>query len=320
MRGTRNLALALVLLALAITGPARAGEKAVIAHRGASGYLPEHTLEAYALAYGLGADYIEPDLVVTRDGRLVALHDIYLEGTTDVEAQFPDRKRADGKWYAADFTLEDLKQLRVHERVAGRFPELKSRFEIPTFEEVIELVQGLNGTMGRNVGLYPELKQPSFHRDAALPMEERAIKVLAAYGYSGPDARVFVQCFEPDSLKRLRDELGCTLPLIQLISSSDRQKDLHTREGLKAVARYANGIGPDKKLIEANPAFVAWAHAENLLVHPYTMRSDELPASYASAEVELRRFYIEYDVDAVFTDFPDVAAQWLKEAGLRQGR
>ena len=307
----------LAVCAAVLCAPAMAGEKLVIAHRGASGYLPEHTLEAYAMAYGMGADYIEPDLVMTRDGRLVALHDIHLEGTTDVEQRYPDRKRADGKWYAADFTFDELKSLQVHERLAGRFPVMKSRFEIPSFEEVIELVQGLNQSTGRKAGIYPELKQPEFHHEAGLDIEKAALEVLDRYGYQGPEALVFVQCFYPASLKRIRGEFGSELPLIQLISGNARQRELHTREGLKGVAEYADGIGPDKGIIEDNPDYVAWAHAEGLLVHPYTMRSDQLPDRYGSATEELRQFYAVYDVDALFTDFPDVARHFLESSGLR---
>jgi len=311
-----RLALALVLSGL-FSLSAVAESKLVIAHRGASGYLPEHTLEAYAMAYGMGADFIEPDLVLSKDGRLVALHDIHLEGTTDVEDRFPKRKRTDNKWYAADFTLEELKSLRVHERLKGRFPNMMSRFEIPTFEEVIELVQGLNKSTGRNVGLYPELKQPSFHLKAGLDIEKAALEILSRYGYEGPDARVFVQCFEPDSLKRLRSTYGSTLPLIQLVSDNAQQRALHTKAGVEEIATYANGIGPSKDIIEENPDYVKWAHDEGLKVHPYTMRKDQLPAKYATEDEELRQFYVVYDVDAVFTDFPDLAHDFLVRSGLK---
>lgn len=290
---------------------ATAGEKIAIAHRGASGYLPEHTLEAYAMAYAMGADYIEQDLVMTADSRLVALHDIHLEATTDVEARYPARKRADGQWYAADFTLAELKTLRVHERLKGRFPEGRASFEIPTFEEAIELVQGLNQSMNRQVGIYPELKQPSFHRDAGLPLEKAVLDTLARYGYTGPDARVYLQCFEPESLMRIRREFKSDLPLIQLISGNAQQKALHTQAGLQEVAEYADGIGPSKSIIEENPAYVAWAHAEGLLVHPYTIRSDDRPGKYASDAAELAQFYDTYDVDGLFTDFPDIARNFL---------
>lgn len=314
----RNLiAIPALLLAGAVALPAVAAGKQVIAHRGASGYLPEHTLEAYALAYGQGADFIEPDLVLSKDGHLIALHDIHLESTTDVEERFPDRRRADRKWYAADFTLEELKTLRVHERVKGRFPHMKSKFEIPTLEEVIELVQGLNATTGRDVGLYPELKQPTFHRKAGFDMESKVLEVLARYGYTGPDARVFVQCFEPEALRRIRHELGATLPLIQLISGSSRQRDLHTRDGLKGVAEYANGIGPDKKLLDEIPGYAAWAREFGLLIHPYTLRADDLPKGTATIEDELRHIYLNHDADAVFTDHPDRAVKFLEAENLR---
>lgn len=313
----RMRVLAVAVAALIAGGPAFAGGKMVIAHRGASGYLPEHTLEAYAMAHAMGADYIEPDLVLSKDGRLIALHDIHLESTTDVERQFPDRKRGDGKWYAVDFTLAELKSLNVHERLEGRFPKMKSHFEIPTFEDVIELVQGLNQTTGRHTGIYPELKQPSFHREAGFDMEKQVLAVLDAYGYTGPDAPVFLQCFEPESLKRIRTELGSGLPLIQLVSGGERQREFQTREGLTEIARYANGIGPDKDIIEQNPDYVTWAHELGLLVHPYTFRADQRPAQYPSFEEELRQFYVVYGVDAVFTDFPDRASRFLSENGFK---
>ena len=160
----------------------------VIGHRGASGYLPEHTLESYALAHGQGADYIEPDLVRTKDGAFICLHDIYLDATTDVATAFPGRARADGRYYAADFTLEEVRRMRVHERLDRRFPRGVSRFSVPTFEEMIELVAGLNRTTGRRAGIYPELKQPAFHRAAGMPMEEAFLEIVRRHGVGGPDA------------------------------------------------------------------------------------------------------------------------------------
>jgi glycerophosphoryl diester phosphodiesterase len=158
VRATILLAFTLVTaLQPATPVPPPAAGKIVIGHRGASGYLPEHTLEAYALAHGQGADYIEPDLVRTRDGAFLCLHDIYLEPTTDVATVFPGRARADGRFYAADFTLEEIRRLRVRERLERRFPRDASRFAAPTFEEMIELVAGLNRTTGRGGGVYPEV-------------------------------------------------------------------------------------------------------------------------------------------------------------------
>ena len=155
--------------------PAAAQDKIVIAHRGASGYLPEHSLPAKAMAHAMGADFIEQDLVLTRDNRLVVLHDLYLDAVTDVARVFPDRGRPDGHFYAIDFTLAELRRLALTERLViedgrsqprfpGRFPPGQSSFRISTFEEEIELIQGLNRSTGRNVGLYPEIKSPAFHR------------------------------------------------------------------------------------------------------------------------------------------------------------
>ena len=283
---------------------ADANEKIVIAHRGASGYLPEHTLEAYAYAHAEGADYIEPDVVLTHDGAFICLHDIHLESTTNVEEVFPDRHREDGRWYAADFDLAEIKQLDAHERLAKRFPQGRSRFEVPTLAEMIELVQGLNTTTGRNAGIYPELKAPAWHRAAGLPMEEAFLALVGSYGYSGKNARIYVQCFEPESLIRMREELKSDLPQIQLANSDATAQALLSEEGLRKIATYANGIGPAKALIEQQPDLVPRAHALGLKVHPYTFRADQVPQSYASFEMELQRFYFEYDVDGLFTDFP----------------
>jgi len=306
---------AAITLVFALAFAAVADGKLVIAHRGASAYLPEHTLEAYAMAYALGADYIEPDLVRTKDGAFIALHDIRLEATTDVEQRFPGRKRRDGRWYAADFTLEEIKDLNVHERLPRRFPVGMSRFEVPTFQEVIELVQGLNASTGRDVGIYPELKMPAWHADQGLPMEDAFLEILGRYGYAGSEAKVFIQCFEPTAIKRIRYELHCQLPLIQLISGGGAQDRLVTKEGLQEVAAYADGIGPDKRRIEENPALIQWAHARALLVHPYTLRRDGLPSKYRTFTEELHAFYVTYDVDGLFTDFPGEAAAFLREGG-----
>jgi len=299
----------LILLTTTILGAGPVfADKIVIAHRGASGYLPEHTLEAYTMAYALGADYIEQDLVRTQDGHFVCLHDIHLEGTTNVEETFPDRKRPDGKWYAADFTLDEIKQLRVHERLPSRFPVNASKFEAPTFEEAIELIQGLNQTRGRKIGIYPELKNPSWHRREGLPMEEAFLKILDRYGYKGKDAKVYIQCFEPATLKMLRNDLGCQAPQIQLIGGG---KNEITADVLKQIATYAEGIGPDKKRIEGQADLVRLAHKQGLAVHPYTMRADLRPGKYKTFEDELEQFYFTYNIDGLFTDHPDRAARFL---------
>ncbi len=274
----------------------------VIAHRGASGYLPEHTLEAYAMAYALGADYVEPDVVLTKDGHFICLHDIHLDATTNVEETYPDRGREDGRYYAADFTLSEIKGLRADERLKNRFPKGRSAFEVPTFREMIELIQGLNESTGRKVGIYPEMKQPSWHAKEGLPVEEAFFSILKEYGYTDPDSLIFIQCFEAEPLQMLRNELGCKAPQIFLMGAGAPDD-----EKLKGIAEYAEGIGPSKRMIENDPSVVERAHRHGLKVHPYTFRADETPSKYPNVEAELKAFYAEYDVDGVFTDFTDIA-------------
>jgi glycerophosphoryl diester phosphodiesterase len=300
-----------LLLGLLVAVHAAAAEKIVIAHRGASGYLPEHTLAAYAYAHALGAHYIEPDLVRTKDGHFIALHDIHLEGTTDVEERFPDRKREDGRWYAIDFTLAEIRTLSAHERLPRRFPVGAAHFGVPTLDEVIELVQGLNQSTGREAGIYPELKEPAFHAREGQPMEADFLAILTRHGYTGPDAKCFVQCFEAPPLKRLREELKTELPLIQLIGGSAVK--MVSAEGLDAIAAYANGIGPEKGLVERDPALVARAHARGLKVHPYTVRRDAKPPAYPTTQDELRALFFTHNVDGLFADFPDDAVAVLRE-------
>ncbi|HOC73295.1 MAG TPA: glycerophosphodiester phosphodiesterase [Candidatus Hydrogenedentes bacterium] len=289
-----------------------AADPVVIAHRGASGFLPEHTLEAYAAAHALGADYIEQDLVRTKDGAFICRHDIHLDDTTNVAEVFPDRKRKDGRWYAADFTLAEIRTLRAVERLPNRFPRGAADFRIPTFEEAIELVQGMNKTTGREAGIYPELKNPAFHRGEGLPMEEAFLEICKKYGYAGKSARIFVQCFDPGPLKRMRGELGSELPQIHLISDSKIQDALVTAENLAKIAEYAEGIGPDKGRVLADPELVKRAHAAKLLVHPYTLRRDEIGKGFASFDDELRAFFVEYGVDGLFTDYPGDAARFVQ--------
>lgn len=304
-----------MLIFLQLSPPQAKNEKIVIGHRGACGYLPEHTLESYALAFVLGADYVEFDLVMTKDGELICLHDIYLENTTNVEEVFPERARGDGKWYAADFTLWEIKQLRVHERTQengkayypNRFPLDYEIFEIPTLSEAIGLIKGLNKSMKREVGIYIELKEPDWHREQKLPMEETLLRVLKKNGYDSGDAGVFIQCFEVDSLMRLRFNIKTKFLLIQLVGEEDY--GMLDENGLDRIATYADGIGPNKLLIEKDPGVVDRAHRQKLMVHPWTFRSDDLPGQYQTPEEELFQFLYIYDVDGIFTEFPDLAVR-----------
>ena len=308
--------LALVAAGAAVSGGEAASgadrEALVIAHRGASGYLPEHTLAAYALGYGQGADYVEPDLVLTRDGRFICLHDIHLESTTNVEQVFPDRQREDGRWYAADFDLREIRELRVHERLRGRFPQGDSSFAVPTFEEMIELVAGLNRSTGRRVGVYPELKAPDWHRREDLPMEQAFLDVARGYslGESGPP--IFVQSFEDGALRRLR-ELGSKLPHIMLLGRFPENRK-RAQERLDEIAGFANGIGPSKTILREQSGLVAMAHERGLKVHPYTFRADDVGDGFETLEEELELFVSQYGVDGVFTDFPDRVHAWLQAA------
>ncbi len=288
----------------------RQTEKIVIAHRGASGYLPEHTLAAYAMAYAQGADYIEQDLVLTKDGHFICLHDIDLGGVTNVQEVFPDRKRDNGKYYAADFTLAEIRQLRAQARNARRFAPRLDGFRVATFVEAIELIQALNTSTGRTVGIYPELKQPAWHREQGLPLEAAFMELVTRYGYDSPDARIYVQCFEAPSLQLMRSDFGSQLPQILLTGGDSDQPQLQA-EGLMQVAAYAQGIGPSRSQIEKRPEIVALAHAAGLLVHPYTFATDAVASQYPSFDAEVQHFYFEYDVDGMFTDFPDAAHEAL---------
>jgi glycerophosphoryl diester phosphodiesterase len=296
----------------------------VIAHRGASGYLPEHTLAAKVLAYGLGADYLEQDVVATRDGRLVVLHDLYLDDVTDVAQRFPSRRRSDGRHYVIDFDWSELATLRVVERRApgsmqpkyvGRFPAEVGILRIATLEDELRLVQGLNKSMGRSVGIYPEIKEPAWHRRHGVDLSRLLLTELASFGYSRPSDPVFVQCFDIAELERVRTELGSQLKLIQLVSAEDSYAELLTLEGLRRLARYAYGIGPHHSQLMKGAAgekphvepLVQLAHAAGIRLHPYTFRREELPGYARTLEECLRSFIVEARVDGLFCDHPDVA-------------
>jgi glycerophosphoryl diester phosphodiesterase len=303
----------------------------VIAHRGASGYLPEHTLEGKALAYGQGADYLEQDVVATRDDTLIVLHDIVLEQVTDVAQRFPERRRADGHWYAIDFDIDEIRQLVVlgRARPSGQQPRKSTeRYRIPTLEEELTFVRRLNDATGRRVGVYPEIKHPRWHRSHGIDLARLMTEQLARFGYSGRDDLAYVQCFDAAELRRVRDELGCALPLIQLVEDSADFAELLSRHGLQDLSRYAQGLGPswlqllDQATIAdgGRPAPGALADAareQGLLLHPYTFKREGLPAFAPTLEALLELFYGVICVDGVFCDFPDVAVRVRGESGAR---
>lgn len=290
---------------IALSVPAlAAAAPAIIAHRGASGYLPEHTLEAYALAYGQGAAWIEPDLVMTRDDVLVALHDVTLEKTTDVAERFPQRAREDGHFYAIDFTLAEVETLHAIERLPARFPQTVRRFRVPRFEAMLDLVLGLNQSTGCRVGLYPEIKESAFHHAAGHDPERAVLDVLSARGMNGRESLVRIQSFEPDSLRRLR-EYGSEHFLVQLIDDDPRTGP--DSIDLDAIAKRAQAVGPAKTLLAREPGLVPRAHALGLEVHTWTLRADQLGVGFESFEAELD-WVSSLGIDALFTDFPDLAA------------
>jgi glycerophosphoryl diester phosphodiesterase len=319
------------------------GQAIIIAHRGASGERPEHSIAAYTLAIEQGADYIEPDLVLTKDGVLVARHENEISETTDVSAkpEFADRKMTktiDGQqrtgWFTEDFTLAELKTLRAKERL----PQLRKanmaydgQFEIPTFEEILELANA------RGVGVYPETKHPSYFASIGLPHEAPLLALLTRYGYTEKTATVFIQSFEVGNLQALRSKTK--LRLIQLMdekgSPADRADlsypEMATANGLKAIAAYADGIGPNKALVIPRnmlgnlgkpTALVTNAHKAGLAVHPWTFRRENYflplgqksginPASHGDLESEIRAF-LAAGIDGLFSDNPAQAVAALR--------
>ena len=326
----------------AVTGEPIVEQPLVIAHRGASGYRPEHTLASYELAIRLGADFIEPDLVSTKDGVLVARHENEISTTTNVadHPEFRNRratKTIDGVvmtgWFTEDFTLAELKRLRAEERLPDVRPNntiYDGRFPVPTLQEVIDLARRYG------VGIYPETKHPTYFDSIGLSLEEPLVRVLRANRLDRPDAPVFVQSFETTNLRQLDRVID--VPLVQLIGGSGAPydlvaagspttyDDLVTPAGLRRIAGYADGIGPDKNRIVPRDAagfllepttLVRDAHRRDLLVHPYTFRAENqfLPADFRigtdpnrygdiAAEFEL---FFDLGVDGVFADQPDIA-------------
>lgn len=278
----------------------------VIAHRGASGVLPEHTIAAYQRAIDIGADYIEPDLVITKDGHLVARHDRYLSGSTDVSdrSEFADRKRPDPNhagedWFVEDFTLAEIKTLRARQPRPGRSQAYDGKYEIPTFEEVVQLAKIASKSSGRPIGLYPETKHPSVFAAVGLRHDESMLDTLSAFGYKTASAPVFIQSFELENLERLN-----ALTDIRLVFLTDKYPDF------SAIAKFVDGVGPYKELVIDSEAsatgFVDAAHAAGLAVHPWTFRDDQSNEAFPDIDAELKAYYA-LGVDGVFSDFPDTA-------------
>ena len=315
-------AVAAVLLLGALSAASR--PLLIIAHRGASGHRPEHTIDGYRLAIEMGADVIEPDLVSTKDGVLVARHENEIGGTTDVAEKFPARrttKKVDGNavtgWFTEDFTLDELKTLRARERLPYRSHERDGQFPVPTFEEVVDLAARKSREVGRTIAVYPETKHPTYFRSIGLPLEPRLVAVLDAHGLRRKTDPVFIQSFEASSLQTLR-----SLTRVRLMQLLDEGADV-TPSRLAAIAKYADGVGPNKRLIVpagadgrlmAPTSLVKDAHAAGLFVHVWTMRSENvfLSPSYGGDPKREYEQFASLGVDGLFTDFPDVAAAVLR--------
>jgi glycerophosphoryl diester phosphodiesterase len=302
----------LLMLGLFQTAPSR---PLIVGHRGASGHRPEHTLEGYRLAAEMGADYIEPDLVPTRDGVLIARHENEIGSTTDVAEKFPDRKRTatvDGQvvtgWFAEDFTLAEIRTLRARERLPFRSHAYDGQFSVPTLDEVIELARRLGRELGRPVGIYPETKHPTYFAGIGLPIEDRLLDSLKKHDWNTRQSPVFIQSFEPGNLRVLRQKTA--VRLVQLVD--ERHWASIDEVGLKEIALYADVVAPTKALVTAD--FVARAHGAGLLVHVWTLRADPqfLPESYRGNAEEEFRWFARLGVDGIFTDFPDIGARALR--------
>ena len=276
-----------------------AAKKQLVAHRGASAYAPEHTLDAYRLAIEQGADFVEQDLAVTRDGVLVCIHDLTLDRTTNVEEIFPARFSEDTdapapvrRWLVGDFTLAEIKQLDAGSWFDPRFAGAR----IPTFQEAIELVKG-------KAGLYPELKDPAFYRDRGVSPERLLASAVEQNGLAvDPRTPLVIQSFDETTIRMLATALP-NVPRVWLIELGAAAR-VDAAGKLQEIASWANGIGPHKAIVAARPAVVTWAHAAGLTVTPWTFRSSNTGA-FASVREEMAKFLNEYDVDAVFTDNPD---------------
>ncbi|HOX57915.1 MAG TPA: glycerophosphodiester phosphodiesterase [Candidatus Paceibacterota bacterium] len=334
-----NIFLVAILSALVLPLTAQTAKPVVIAHRGASGYLPEHTLEAKVLAHAMGADFIEQDVVLTKDDVPIVMHDIQLDNISDVAQRFPERKRQNGRYYALDFTIAELKQLRANERLnpktgkayyPNRFPMNRSSFQISTLEEELQLIQGLNMTCGRVAGIYPEIKQAAWHRKEGHDISRIVLPILRRYGYATKQDPCWIQCFEADEVKRIRTELAWEGHLLLLLQANRKNPDGSNREawftpaGMAELARFADGIGPELSAIVSGKSkadcqvsdFVKNAHAAKLTVHPYTLRADDLPKFADSMDDALEILFVQAKLDGLFTDFPDLTVQWLRRRGM----
>jgi len=296
------------------------------------------------MAASWNVDFIEPDIVLTKDDVPVIIHDIHLDSSTDVAKKFAHKRRKDGKFYVIDFTVKEIKELRVLERgkldpndttvFPKRFPRNRARtaFQIPTLEEYLEMVEGLRQTTGYKLGIYPEIKAPHFHQTQGKNIVEIVYATLRKYGYEERPELIYIQSFDPAALKKLKFEIKTQIPLVQLVArnewlEADVNYDLMILPaGLMEVAEYAEGIGPDLgRLYSLNDetsaiektSFVDDAHKAGLLVHPYTHRSDSLPRGFKTDDELLNFVKLEAKADGIFSDFADRVLNWVPGSGKK---
>lgn len=330
----RNSIVGFVLLSLLISCDSQIKNMntLVIAHRGASGYLPEHTLAAKALAFGMNPDFIEQDVVLSKDNVPVVIHDIHLETTTNIAEVYPERMREDGKFYVIDFTWEELTALRVTERFdpktkkavyKDRFPIHTSKFQLHTLADEIEMIQGLNKSMNKNIGIYVEIKEPQFHRDHEKDISKIVLNLLSKYGYSSLEDNCMLQCFDGVELEKIREEYKSKLFLVQLLEigySDIAFKNKTTKQIINHISSYANGVGPwykqivdgkEKVDIKNFENIVMLAHQQNLKVHAFTFRADDLGSKTSFDEI--LKIAEDLNLDGVFTDHPNLAVDYFKK-------
>jgi len=286
------------------------------------------------MAHGMGVDYIEQDVVLSRDDELIVLHDLYLDAVTDVAQRYPGRHRDDGHYYAIDFDLAEISTLRVHDRrrsngkpaFPGRFPVGGGVFRVPTLREAITLIQGLNTSTGRDVGVYVEPKSPSWHSEEGKNLMAEVVRVLGEFGYDSREDRAFLQSFDLDALKYARFALNCDLKLIQLIGENSWRESpsdfayLRSEAGLSEIASFADGIGPWlPQVLELSgrnsgqsTGLIEAAHRHGLQVHAYTLRADQLPGTIGSIDDAMYILTERLGLDGVFTDHPDQVIDYLQ--------
>ncbi|CAF2528534.1 unnamed protein product [Rotaria sp. Silwood2] len=311
----------------------------VIGHRGASGYLPEHTLPAKALAYGQGVDYLEQDVVLSKDNVPIVIHDIYLDEISNVASEYPTYNRSDDRFYVIDFTVAEIKKLRASERFSHetgrpiyskRFPLNQSTFHLVTLAEELEFVAGLNKANidnNRQVGVYVEIKEPSFHRNENRSnFSEIVLDILRKYNYTKRTDKIFLQCFDFEELQRIRLQLKSDLKLVGLLTDNKYRSEYSKIDytywisdvGIEDMSTFVDGIGPHyTQLFEQGNTLEPSklyndARKNNLFIHPYTFRSDVDLQPFGTFDIMLEFFIDKLKIDGLFTDHPDKVIRYIE--------